>query len=900
MAHGRIIVLGPMAFGHEDEEGCYASADDSRQAVDRYREMVDHYWAALDSRETLAEAYNAIITIAKDESPLAIRTRKDAIRVHGGSWDDWSGNRPAVVEVGALDAYKASRFKETTEQDVLKARRVFFDSLTGHPSYYDHAESTSLPRAKPPSHLGLLESGILKQPDIEDVPDVLHSALDKLGHVELLQGLEGLQGPMAAFKADTENVRRFPAAPERWADAVALYRACLNALPSSIGGHRPDAYRQEATVGTITTIRGVQTYCVLEPENLKWKEALHTNDEYNRRHFMGRVLHQALTYGALIRRLQLFDVLLRGLQREYFQQQKSRPGVAGPSSPSVPVASASSSHAPSDAEEQTHRLRMHVAGALSTAGLQTKPGAVADLADLFERGMRVWYDEPPDVPSQSDTPQGRLARLGVFTTKGFARDLESSLAMEAHVAPSSADREPMPSLGREESPTTPRGGPARGDSAKRKAKRNKNKVATATNDEAGGDDEDQILEEAIQANQIAEAEERERKAKLTALGKATIESICDPLVNRLQDLRTHPEHYNACLSRAVTIGNAVPIRALSRVATSMTEALHQAVSQDKRNVIGALIEHGAKIEGIFKEVTPLGRACIHNHYYVAEALVRSKANVDACGSSNGYTPLMLSNPVYEDDDDDTTVEAALKNAVDCMHLLLAARAAPNLVDNQLGRTALMQVVENDDWWRCVQTLIKGKADLDIKDRNQTTALMIATQHHCKTQVDTLLWSKADAEAENREGLTALDMACRDKNQYLVQEIAKWGRFREGMHGRLKQAIEDAGIRNFVPEFNSFDWVVDRIGDIVKEVMIGNILHFDDFEGLVARTKTIVNDRTEIVRDMITKYDENLSEEARQRFVKKDVAKVISFHIWDYGIGARFSIGYCAPREIWDE
>jgi ankyrin repeat protein len=299
------------------EKLLYRSVD--RLYVDKYKEILEIYY-----NSTGYERYKQCLILLESEEPELIRTRKDAIYVGSkllSSWDD-----PSRVEVldGELDRFNKSRFPEKSEKILLAARRIFFHSLTGYPSYYSEKtneqkkKTIHLVRQKKPAHVGLLECGLL----VNDDP--LKTAFDAKGHVDLLDGLkEYKKTPMVQiekFKMGFISFQKYPYHSieeekrktgddqANFEQAVTHYKEALKMFKKFYYGNRAEGIKNECKADIAGITGKILQMCTIDGKT--WQQAKEESIQEKRLKNFGTILSQAFTYGALLRRLTLMSSIL--------------------------------------------------------------------------------------------------------------------------------------------------------------------------------------------------------------------------------------------------------------------------------------------------------------------------------------------------------------------------------------------------------------------------------------------------------------------------------------------------------------------------------------------------------------------------------------------------------------
>lgn len=133
-------------------------------------------------------------------------------------------------------------------------------------------------------------------------------------------------------------------------------------------------------------------------------------------------------------------------------------------------------------------------------------------------------------------------------------------------------------------------------------------------------------------------------------------------------------------------------------------------------------------------------------------------------NNDGYTALLL---------------AIKNNCLLYFNALIKAGADTNITCN--GKTTLMQAVsDNIIHSNFVKVLIQTNAHLiNRTDKNGMTALMFASYHSNTSAVRILLKSKVDLNVKNADGYTALMLACAAKHTNCIEALIAAGADRTG-------------------------------------------------------------------------------------------------------------------------
>jgi len=171
-----------------------------------------------------------------------------------------------------------------------------------------------------------------------------------------------------------------------------------------------------------------------------------------------------------------------------------------------------------------------------------------------------------------------------------------------------------------------------------------------------------------------------------------------------------------------------------------TTPLHFAADGGHLDTMRQLMERGASLQAKDADGdTPLHYAAVRNHGACVSSLLEKGAQPDALNFGN-QTALHL---------------AAQGGAKDAVAALVKAGAAKELRDN-MGRTPLVLGVRERGGPEVAQTLIQAGADIQSRDKNGWSALMMAAMRGSREIVDMLLDHKAalPSEAAHLQSLMA--------------------------------------------------------------------------------------------------------------------------------------------------
>ncbi|XP_059160749.1 serine/threonine-protein phosphatase 6 regulatory ankyrin repeat subunit B-like [Physella acuta] len=147
------------------------------------------------------------------------------------------------------------------------------------------------------------------------------------------------------------------------------------------------------------------------------------------------------------------------------------------------------------------------------------------------------------------------------------------------------------------------------------------------------------------------------------------------------------------------------------------KALHMAIYRSEADVAQILINKGAVIDGNVPEsLPPLVLAAALNEIAIVQMLLQAGANVNVL-SSYGISPLMAAA---------ACISGGYNNHE--IFQILHEHGADFNMTGKKGRTALMYLVKHGDILAHLETLVSFGADLDVKDRDNKSALVYCLSH----------------------------------------------------------------------------------------------------------------------------------------------------------------------------
>ncbi len=215
--------------------------------------------------------------------------------------------------------------------------------------------------------------------------------------------------------------------------------------------------------------------------------------------------------------------------------------------------------------------------------------------------------------------------------------------------------------------------------------------------------------------------------------------------------------------------------------------LHFAAHWGQEEIASFLIEHGGDVLARNNMCnTPLCQAARMQRVEVAKILIGAGANVDSEGMdycrplhwATHYNELELAKNLLEAGaevnarckrDGKSPLFVALRSIenVDIINLLLKHGANPNTV-NKWGRRAFPMARSPE----VIRLCIDAGADVNVGDKDGTTALHRAVQRENIESIKVLLDAGANARQERSDGKTPLDLALEAGNEEIIEILQK--------------------------------------------------------------------------------------------------------------------------------
>nr|XP_055187923.1 ankyrin repeat domain-containing protein 26-like [Nyctereutes procyonoides] len=208
----------------------------------------------------------------------------------------------------------------------------------------------------------------------------------------------------------------------------------------------------------------------------------------------------------------------------------------------------------------------------------------------------------------------------------------------------------------------------------------------------------------------------------------------------------------------------------------------KAVQCQEEACVDILLKKGADPNAKdFKGNTALHYAAFEGNISIAQKLLFNKGDIEA-KNKDGLTPLLVAVNEKKEKMVAFLVEEANINAVDyakrsALHLacanghvdivklLIDRKCQLNLRDGE-NTTALMKAVQSQEE-ACVDILLKHGANPDVKDNKGNTALHYAAFGENVTIAQKVLLRKGNVEIKNKDGLTPLLVAVNEKKEKMV-------------------------------------------------------------------------------------------------------------------------------------
>ena len=251
-------------------------------------------------------------------------------------------------------------------------------------------------------------------------------------------------------------------------------------------------------------------------------------------------------------------------------------------------------------------------------------------------------------------------------------------------------------------------------------------------------------------------------------------------------------------------------------------AVHVAAQGGHLDCINILVEAGADVAiEDDEDRTPLLLAVKGNYGDVAIALVKGGADpntpyVDDEGAShnllfdslvvenNEFAALLIESgaDIYSEDEHKVTalLQASHRGMVDVVKALLSKNTKENWVDSTSDENITPLIAASSEGHLdIVKMLIDAKADVNAKDKDETSSLMAAAARGHTDIVEALLKAGASVNEQNVDGHTALMFAYNGKNQ--VETL--WERYQQFVQESevesKGEAVDDGGTGPIIRE-----------------------------------------------------------------------------------------------------
>jgi ankyrin repeat protein len=189
-------------------------------------------------------------------------------------------------------------------------------------------------------------------------------------------------------------------------------------------------------------------------------------------------------------------------------------------------------------------------------------------------------------------------------------------------------------------------------------------------------------------------------------------------------------------------------------------ALHRAATLGQVAAVQRLLDHGADVNALGRDTTPLGAAAYQGHAEVVALLLMHGADVNRSvqGSRLDGNGAPLAMALQPSAGTSTTRESGVRLVI---RALLDGGADADARDRQ-GRTVLHGAASRGQLW-AVDLLLTGGATIDPVDNQGQTPLHLTVKEGHAAVAAHLLDRGADVRARTREGMTAFDLARGDRD-----------------------------------------------------------------------------------------------------------------------------------------
>ena len=174
----------------------------------------------------------------------------------------------------------------------------------------------------------------------------------------------------------------------------------------------------------------------------------------------------------------------------------------------------------------------------------------------------------------------------------------------------------------------------------------------------------------------------------------------------------------------------------------MFDELMNAVSKGDMKALEKLIKDDTDLNKQYDKITPLNLAAARNDKEMVKFLVEKGADINL-EDGYGYTPLIIAIKYRN--------IGLAKNIIDLKPDL-------NAICSATGDTPLTYLVNANKYADLCYYMIKNGADINKKNKEGNTPLMIAAASYNYAIVGVLVNMGADYNIKNKEGKTAIDIA----------------------------------------------------------------------------------------------------------------------------------------------
>lgn len=252
-----------------------------------------------------------------------------------------------------------------------------------------------------------------------------------------------------------------------------------------------------------------------------------------------------------------------------------------------------------------------------------------------------------------------------------------------------------------------------------------------------------------------------RTALSWAAGSGNIEALQN-LIQAHADINTLDNNHETPLMWAATMGKGKTVNLLLQAGADINipdKNGHSVLMRSNKTTIS--IPSDIKINTSLIDnygLTTLHWAAMHNDVPLIKSLLHQGMCPNTPAQQKGETPLM---------------RAAIQGANQAIKVLLEVGANLQLKDAN-GNTALMWAISSEDFPKTVKLLLKNNAQIDEKNNEGITPLMIASERGLIKSVKVLLENGADPNLLDNQGKSAFAWAIDGKHHEIAHILLKSG------------------------------------------------------------------------------------------------------------------------------